>query len=342
MFEDKDYTVGYIDKEEILSYVTQEDIYELVFGFKPQEGDMVCSPLRKDTQPGCWFAWYGDELRFKDFGSEIYINNKRWVNFNCFTVVQLYFNLPNFYQTLKFIKEKLILGKPLKYIPKKVTKSVSKFETKIEYLSRPFSLKDMHYWKSYGISSDNLIEDKVYAVKKYKITSLKGKNIFNAHSIAYAYTDFINNRVKLYFPYETGTKRFISNCKNNDIGNIKNLPLSGDSLIITKSYKDHRVLRNMGVENVVWFQSEKIFPNYDILYALCDRFKHITVFFDNDRTGMEEGKKLTEMINNMFIDKATQIWIPNHINNKSKDPADLYKHEGEECLKQVLKQNCLI
>lgn len=342
MFEDKDYTVGYIDKEEILSYVTQEDIYELVFGFKPQEGDMVCSPLREDTRPGCWFAWYGDKLRFQDFGSNDYTRGKIRTSFDCFDVVQKFYNFSNLYKTLKFIREKLILGKSTIQIPKKVTKSVEKFETQIDYTTRPFSLKDMYYWKSYGISSKDLMEDGVKAIRNFTIKTIKGVNTVHINAIAYAYTDFINRRVKIYLPYETGRYRFITNCKNNDIGNIKNLPLSGNSLVITKSYKDHRVLRNMGVENVVWFQSEKIFPNYDILYALCDRFKHITVFFDNDRTGMEEGKKLTEMINNMFTDKATQIWIPNHINNKSKDPADLYKHEGEECLKQVLKQNCLI
>ena len=34
---------------------TEEDIFELVFKFKPKEFDYVKSPFRKDDSAGCWF-----------------------------------------------------------------------------------------------------------------------------------------------------------------------------------------------------------------------------------------------------------------------------------------------
>ena len=39
---------GFIDKDDILKYVSEEDIFELVFGFKPKEFDYVTSPFRND------------------------------------------------------------------------------------------------------------------------------------------------------------------------------------------------------------------------------------------------------------------------------------------------------
>ena len=53
--------------------------------------------------------------------------------------------------------------------------------------------------------------------------------------------------------------------------------------MITKSYKDYRVLRNLGV-NVTWFQNEGAFP--DNLDDIINDYKDVIVFFDNDFTGL--------------------------------------------------------
>ena len=42
---------GFIDKDEILKYVSEEDIFELIFGFKPVEYERIVSPFREDNIP---------------------------------------------------------------------------------------------------------------------------------------------------------------------------------------------------------------------------------------------------------------------------------------------------
>ena len=88
---------GYLDKGEILSLVTEEEIFSLVFGYEPKEYDRVCSPLRKDGEPNCYFEVnpVTGRLEMIDWAtSEI-----RWDSFN---TVKTYYNLPNFYLTLFF------------------------------------------------------------------------------------------------------------------------------------------------------------------------------------------------------------------------------------------------
>ena len=44
----------FLDKDKILEIVSEEDIFEMIFGFKPKEFDYVTSPFRQDNKPGCW------------------------------------------------------------------------------------------------------------------------------------------------------------------------------------------------------------------------------------------------------------------------------------------------
>ena len=63
---------GFISKDKILEYVSQEDIFQLVFGYKPIEFEYVTSPFREDTNPGCWFEidLNTNKLRFTDYYSK--------------------------------------------------------------------------------------------------------------------------------------------------------------------------------------------------------------------------------------------------------------------------------
>ena len=61
---------GFINKKKILEYVSEEQIFELVFGFEPVECEYVESPFRDDRNPGCWFQYCpSGKLRFVDFAN---------------------------------------------------------------------------------------------------------------------------------------------------------------------------------------------------------------------------------------------------------------------------------
>lgn len=343
MFEKQDNIEkrGFIDKENILKYVSEEDIFELVFKFKPKEYDYVTSPFRQDDNAGCWFEYStSGKLKFKDFGSQIFIRGKKMINIDCFDAVQIYFNLPNLYKTILFIKKHLIDGKEL---PERKDVNIQverqKREVKIQFEARDFDERDAKFWKKYYISRQNLIDDRVFAVKRFKILNGKyGDFSTRTYDICYAYTEFNDNRKKLYRPHQKGKNRFITTCNQNDIGGINTLPEFGDLLIITKSYKDWRVLKNQGL-NVIWFQNEGMMPTNDILLPLCKRFKYIIIFFDNDETGILSSLKIKDHINSYFPGKCESKWIDeSFLSQNITDPSDYIHKMGENELQKLLKQ----
>ena len=102
----------FLDKDKILEIVSEEDIFEMIFGFKPKEFDYVTSPFRQDNKPGCWVIVTG-KLKFIDWASDYYVNGVKMVSMDCFDAVKLYYQLPNFYDTLHFIYNHLIQGKEI-------------------------------------------------------------------------------------------------------------------------------------------------------------------------------------------------------------------------------------
>jgi hypothetical protein len=310
---------GFISKESILSLVTQEEIFELVFKYKPQEFEYVVSPLRPDDDPGCWFTLHDNGvLYFVDFGG-----NRR--HSDCFNIVQDYFKIPNFYLTLEFIYNSLIRGKTeLKPIQKqeKVQKETKK-KVKLLIEARPFEARDGQFWSPYGIKKKDLIEDKVFPINRlFALNTKTGSHAIDCRDLAYAYTDFSDSRKKIYFPLREGKRRFITNCSQNDVGGINSLAPYGSELIITKGYKDYRVLKNSG-KNVVWFQNEGMIPNNLIINQLVKHFYSIIVWFDNDHAGITASEKIKQHINSIAPGKAKNLWLPERgLELGIKDPSD--------------------
>src|SRR5690606_21693715 len=119
--------------------------------------------------------------------------------------------------------------------------------------------------------------------------------------------------------------KWLGNFKANDIGGVKTLPPKGDKLIITKGYKDYRVLKNYNF-NSIWYQSEKIFPSIDVITSIINRFDEVIILFDNDKVGMQYSLKVLDIL---------KVVHPNvrctFINPKLniKDISDL-KHKGNK------------
>ena len=315
---------GFIDKKTILESVTQEEIFQLVFGYLPVEFEYVKSPFRRDNNASCWFEYHGNKLRFNDFGNSFVWNNIVMMNIDCFDAVQVYYNIPNFYLTLQFINSKLIEGKPvLPRLPEPKYNKDIKQRVKLLIESRQYSIYDKNFWDPYEIRKENLIEDKVFAVKRvYALNTKRGNIVSNCSDIAYSYNEFLDGRKKLYFPHREGKRRFLTNCTKEDIGGVNTLVPYGKSLIITKSYKDCRVLRNNG-RHAVWFQNEGMIPSDSNLSLLVKHFANVTVWFDNDQTGIKASRKVTDRINSIYPGKAKELYLPEMaLSIGIKDPSD--------------------
>lgn len=348
---DKVLESGFISKNKILEYVSQADIFQLVFGFKPEEFEYVTSPFREDTNPGCWFEidLNTNKLRFTDFADTRVINGIKMSNIDCFDSVMVYFGLPSFYKTLEFIKAKLIDGKNIQHDivhqvyrrPKKVLKK----KVRILMNTRDFYLRDRNFWQfKYKITKDNLIEDKVFPIRKFKLFDTKtGDHMFRTEDIAYVYTEFKSGNKKIYRPKKKGNKRFITNCDAEDVGGMNTNVRTGRLLIITKSYKDYRVLRNLGL-NVRWLQNEGMFPKGDEFWDLIKGFDKIVVFFDNDAAGIKAAADLVELMNFPSLNRARSIYLPvDLLVKKISDPSDLiYKRNEQELINFLKKEQVLL
>lgn len=333
-----------LSKEEILSRVSQEDIFKIVFE-DVLEGEYYTAPYRTDSTPDCYFEYLNGTLFFVDFANTL----SNYTNLTCFDVVQLKYGF-NFIQCLQYINEVLDIGlgssstinaKPIIFKEPVIVERKEKIKKDFLIYPREFNYADRLYWEPYGVTKQQLIDDKVFPLELFQTYTKEGRFFSVApFKVCYAYTDFPDNRVKVYQPYKTSkTGKWFTNCSASDVGNINDLPEQGDTLIISKSYKDCRVLRNLGYTSI-WFQNEGMFPPKEILKDLLQRFKNIYVMFDNDETGIQKSNLLCKVLRDLTMEIGSRIRISLvslPINDKdAKDPADYYKLIGRGPLEDFL------
>ena len=332
-----------LSPEQILKEISQEEIFGLFIDkeiIADKKGATYVAPYRNDSNPDCYFEEYEGKLFFVDFADTPQSKN-------CFSFISRCTGL-NFPNTLEYISKKLNLGKGNSY--KKIHKEINVVEVKkvkkertITYSPRQFNSKDKEFWSQYEISREQLEQDSVIPINVYRSTSRKGE-LFTIKSlnIMYAYTDFPLGKIKIYRPYGNKEEKWFTNCTQNDIGSIDHLPISGDKLIISKSYKDCRVIRNQGLHSV-WFQNEGMIPKPTILKSLCKRFDKIIIWFDNDEAGIKAAKLVASHINSLYPGKVRVIYLDTlYLEEGIKDPSDLIAKKGKEELLLFMKNKKLL
>lgn len=336
-----------ITPEQILQKVTQQQIFEFVLKQPFNFGDRYCSPLREDNKPDCRFEEREDgTILFVDFGEKYLTGN---THRTCFKMVMEAFGF-TLINALRKICNEFNLSRDIGSYSVVSTNNViynptgkgERKSTLLTYDSKFPSKSDIIFWSQFLIKLEHLQEDNSYCVRSFTITNDKGYRKINAYKHCYVY-DFID-AMKFYQPYSEKYK-WITNCDENHIGNIDNLPSIGDELIIQKSYKDHRVLRNLDFGlHVIWFQNEGCVPSLEILNNLTERFKIITVFYDNDKDGVIAGMKLVDILNVIRPGCARMVHLPRKRKHKQlfgeylKDPAAFINKEGKTDLITALKQ----
>lgn len=317
------------DLIELCDYIGDENIFKLVFDKVDLSGRYV-SPLRNDSRAGCFF-WETPDSRilFVDYG------NPTKTHFLSIELVKEYYNLPTMRDAILFVKEKFksFVGENIPDRKNLVIKE--RVRKTIKVFPRDWNTQDKLFWSSYGITRIQLEEDRVVPVNFFQVYSGEVFNTYQNRTISYAY-NFIDNTVKIYNPYETDFKWY-TNAGSNTIGNIENIDPTGSELIITKSYKDCRVLRNLGYKNVVWLQNEGQIPRVDILLSLINRFEKVYILFDNDEPGKVSSERIKKFINTLIKEeKVESIFIPNEY--ITKDPSDFYKKYGEKELEDLINK----
>lgn len=315
-----------ITKDLILSTVSEETLMEHYLGIPVKKG-IFRSPLRDDKNPTCSFDRdHIGRLIFKDFNGDFYGD--------AFEVVKRLYKV-SFREALNIIANDFgIIEIPtLERHPQIIEYSNTPFKESefcnIQIEIQPFTIDELNWWKSYNISEKIL---KRYNVHSCKSVFLNGNYLTSSSKMDYIFAYYrgrINNKdyFRIYFPMRHQF-RFLSNWSANMIQGSKQLPRTGDLLVITKSMKDVMTLASFNIAAIAP-NSETLFLSSKQFDNIKSRFKNIILFYDNDLAGISNMNKIRKKFG------VTCIWIPKKY---SKDISDFCKKYGIEKTKELINK----
>ena len=315
-----------ITKDFILSKVNQESIMQHYTGAEINSKKLFLSPLRQDNHVTCSiYKSKSGVIYMHDFATNEHID--------CWNLVMRKFNV-NYYKALKIIAEEFGLIKSSGVVKTKpiIVESLKQTESsKIQVQIKDYTEKELEWWKSFGISRKTL--------KKYKIFSLQhvflnGELKFTSSEQCPIYGYYFGKdknheeKWKIYFPTRTES-RFLNNTSKKLLQGYKQLPKEGDLLVISKSMKDIMAMYEFNIPAIAP-NSETLFINDKQLEEFKQRFKHILVFYDNDRPGKYNMAKIRREhpeLNYYFLPKSL-----------SKDFTDTIKQVGVDKMRELVNQ----
>lgn len=318
-----------LTKQYLLSKHSQETYLEYYLGTSIKKG-LIKSPLRNDSKPTCsFYVNKQGDLIFKDFSGHF--------SGNFIDVVMFKYNC-SYYKALRIIaKDFGLIMKNKDAKPIKIKESKTKFEVVksciIQVTIKEFSQTELKWWAQYNIDKGML---KFYNIYSCKHVFLNGElftsSTTNTPSYGFYYGKNSNDEElwRIYYPTKK-QYRFISNWKNHLIQGIKQLPKTGNLLVITKSMKDVMTLRSLGVYSIAPC-SENSFLTESQLEKLKSRFKYIVLFYDNDLPGISNMNKIRKIHN------IPCVWLPR--NTKAKDISDYCKIYGIAKTYNLIKTTC--
>ena len=277
-----------ITKEFLLSK-NSEETYMSTYLRVPIKRGLFCSPLRRDNRPTCSFCHSKKgELMYHDFGTGFHEN---------FVGVVMEIHKCSYQEALNVIAEDFgyiskAENRPAVKIKVSNVKLEEKTETLIQIKPKAFSEQELKWWKGFGVTERTL--------KKYKVFScdsifLNGDYFSSSSPRVPIYGYYCGKKNgqelwRIYFPSKRSF-RFLSNVGKNYIQGAKQLPKTGDVLLVTKSQKDCMIAYELGIPAIAPC-SEVLFLNNKQIQHLKKRFKTIVVCYDTDLTGIHNLKQI--------------------------------------------------
>lgn len=304
-------TVSY---EEILRKTTEARIISYYLGITAYPS-LINSPLRRDTKPS--FGLYspnGCDINYIDFankerGSTLKLLSQLWNTTTEKTIKKINDDLPKFTNDVTFNTKPIVV----------TNINSHKSSTDLQCKIREWKDYDIEYWQSYGIPLEWVKYADVYPVSHIIVIKNGQKYTFNADKLAYAYVERKEGKItlKIYQPLNTKGFKWSNKHDKSVISLWTKIPEKGDKLCICSSLKDALCLWcNTGIPAVA-VQGEGYTMSDTALTELRRRYKNIYILFDNDKPGLEDGRKLSEATG------FKNLVLP-YING-AKDVSDLYK-----------------
>ena len=310
-----------LSTDNILKFITEEDIFRKYISYKFEIGEIFSAEYRDDKKPSFGVYWnsHKNRLMFNDLGKK--------EGGDCFKYVQLACKC-DFLSALNQINKDFNLGlgggkyKPdlLKTYEKVDKTEYLKERKKISIIKQDYTQIDLDYWGDYGISKETLEKYNVFSCKCFSVDN-EVKRCYVDNYPIYAYFFPRTGNYKIYVPHEIPIHKWATNANNDwDIMGYDQLPKEGDTIYITKSLKDVMCLHELGIISVATHGEGQYF-NPDFIRHIKKRFKRVVVFYDNDEAGKICGAKMASEYN------LELFYIPDEY--KTKDISDFIRERGK-------------
>ena len=303
---------------DLLSKVDDYTIYSYYLGnFKP--GKLMNSPLRNDDKMPSFaiFPTKDGALLFKDHGTGIAGNALKFIKL--YKDIQTREELER--ELLRIVKQ----FNPTSNAATVTRTYTVRTDTDIGIVRQPFTEVDKRYWKQFHISVDTLRKFNVFSIK-YFLCNRVVRGTYKEDNPMYAYK--VYDKFKIYRPLASKYTKWRTNLTNRHVQGLAELPHEGGNLlIITKSLKDVMCLYEMGF-NAIAASSETTFIPEDILDSLRNKWKHIVILYDRDKTGMKTAREYSKQY------KIDAIFV--HKKFKAKDISDAVRDNGFFAVKEWL------
>lgn len=314
-----------ITKDFILSKVNQESIMQHYTGNDVTSKKLVTSCLRSDNHVTVgYYKSKSGVLYMHDFATNEHLD--------CWNVVMRLYNC-SFYKALNIIANDFGLS-DTNVVPTKINIIPEIKETEssiIQVQIKDFTDRELEWWKSFGISKKTLKKYHIFSVQHVFLNGeLKFTSSEQCPIYGYYFGKDKNNKEKwkIYFPMRTEF-RFLNNTSKKLLQGYKQLPKTGDLLVISKSMKDIMAMYEFNIPAVAP-NSETLFINDKQLEEFKSRFKHILIFYDSDRPGKYNMAKIRRE-----HPELNYYFLPKYL---SKDFTDTIKQVGINKMKELVNQ----
>ncbi len=340
-----------LNKESVLNATNNGlNVFKHFLGSKfSKVGKSFKSPFYQDNKASCYvyFDKKSGVYKFKDFGDAEFSGD-------CFFFVSKIFALScddrhDFIRILQIVDGEL--GLCLEDKDQKVDRLIHEnkgevkrasqlpsihdgFETaksKLPIQTREFTPKELGFWNQYGITSEVLHQFNVIAIERFIGIGKDGNEYALGSTDEQPMFGYQGRRhTKLYRPFSKLRFLYTGEMTESYVFGFDQLPIRGDVLFITGGEKDVLSLVSHGF-HAICFNSETAHIPKNLIRGLGYRFKHITLLYDVDDTGIASMEKHTSSLKEYQL---KSLRLPLSGDKSQKDISDFFKlgHSSEDLM----------
>ena len=310
---DKKYQPRELTKEDLLAKYSEEDIFKNYIG-DFELGEVYRSPIRSDDTIPSFNIFYSKRhgcLLFKDFAG------KRG---DCIRFVQALLGLQTYQDAINQIDKDMHTHISIPKTERVEKPRLEKASSTIDIVAKIWDKHELDWWSQFGITKPTLERYFVYPIHGYYLN----KDYIETKGLTFAYAEYKDNNYtyKIYRPLATKENKWRTNHPYGVHQGYRQLPHSGEIMIVTKSLKDVMSIWENTDIPAIGVQSETSYIKDSVMDEYKFRFDKVLTLFDNDRQGTDQAETYIKLYD------IPSIFIPKEY--ECKDFSDLVKKMGKK------------